>query len=299
MDGAPRAKSAQTHREMAMKTLRALTISERLAALAGLAAATASIAGFIPGLYRDRHVLIAQSHGFDLGNLIAVVVLGLGLALSARGSLGGRLVTIGALGYLLYSFVTYAFVIVLNPATLLYIAVLGFGAWSFVTGLAVLDTRKAEAMFAGRVTRRVTAGFLLVISSLFALNWLHEILGSVFTGRLPAGLAAAGWPMNPPYVLDLGFLVPLAVLASVRLLRRQPGGAWLAVSLLVFLPLLSISVLLMTIFMAIDGQPLQVPLVAAFVVVVGLSTALAWLALDTRRQPTRSIAPHAEPVQAG
>ena len=122
-----------------MKTIRALTLSERLAALAGIVAAIASIAGFIPGLYRDRPVIIAQSHGFDLGNLIAVVILGIGVAWSARGSARGRVVTIGALGYLLYSYVTYAFVIVLNPATLLYIAVLGLGGWSFFTGLARLD----------------------------------------------------------------------------------------------------------------------------------------------------------------
>ncbi len=283
-----------------MRTLRALTIPQRLAVLAGIAAAIASIAGFVPGLYRDRHVVITQSHGFDIGDLIAVAVLGLGVAWSAHGSVRGRVVTIGALGYLLYSFVTYAFVIVLNPATLLYIAVLGLGGWAFLTGLAELDAQKAETMVSGRLLRRATAGFLLVIAALFALNWLREILASVVSGQLPPGLAAAGWPMNPPYVLDLGFVIPIAVLAAIRLLRRQVGGAWLAVSLLVFLPLLSLSVLLMTVLMAIDGQPLQLPLVAVFVVVIAVSTALAWLALHIRQQPspspmTTSIesAPHA------
>ncbi|MEA2657408.1 MAG: hypothetical protein QOI23_2773, partial [Chloroflexota bacterium] len=100
-----------------MKTLRSLSRSERLAALAGVAAAIASIAGFVPSLYRDPKVVIAQSHGFDLGNLIAVLILGLGLTWSARGSVRGRLVATGALGYLIYSFVTYAFLIVLNAAT--------------------------------------------------------------------------------------------------------------------------------------------------------------------------------------
>lgn len=279
-----------------LKTIRALTISERLAALAGIAAAIASIAGFIPGLYRDRPVVIAQSHGFDIGDLIAVVVLGLGVAWSARGSVRGRGVMIGALGYLLYSFVTYAFVIVLNPATLLYIAVLGFGGWSFLTGLAKLDAEEMETMFASRLLRRAAAGFLLVTAALFALNWLREILASVVSGQLPAGLAAAGWPMNPPYVLDLGFVIPIAVLAAIRLLRRQIGGAWLALSLLVFLPTLSVSVLLMTIFMAIEGQPLQLPLVAVFVAVMAVSTALAWLALQTRPLPSPRGMTHPEPV---
>src|SRR6202158_1385024 len=140
-----------------MKTLRAFSISERLAVMAGMVAALAALAGFMPGVYRDPNVVIAQSHGFDIGNLIAVVILGLGLTWSARGSVRGRLVAIGALGYLLYSFVTYAFLIVLNAATVLYIAVLGFGVWSFITGLGGVDGQKADHMAAGRLHRRLTA----------------------------------------------------------------------------------------------------------------------------------------------
>ena len=267
-----------------MKTFRALSVPERLAAMAGLAAAIASVAGFIPGVYRDPAVIIAQSHGFDIGDLIAVLVLGLGLSWSARGSVRGRLVATGALGYLLYSFVTYAFLIVLNAATVLYIAVLGFGVWSFITGLATVGEHETERLGAGLLYRRITAGFTIVIAALFALTWLREIAGSVISGRLPAGLAAAGWPMNPPYVLDLGFVIPLALLGAARLLRSKPGGARIAVPFLIFLPLLSISILLMTVFMAIDGQPLAMPMLVLFAVVLGVSTALAWVALRTRRE---------------
>ena len=268
-----------------MKTLRALSVSERLAALAGVAAALASIAGFISGVYRDRRIVIAQSRGFDIGDLIAVLILGLALTWSARGSVRGRLVATGALGYLIYSFVTYAFLIVLNAATVLYIAVLGFGVWSFITGFAAVDDEEADHLATSRLYQKLTAGFMLAIAALFALTWLREIGGSVVSGQLPAGLAAAGWPMNPVYVLDLGFVVPLVVLGGLRLLRGKPGGARLAVPFLVFLSLLSISVLLMTVFMAIDGQPLSMPLVAIFGVALAVSAGLAWIALRTRRQP--------------
>jgi len=262
-----------------MKVIRALSVSERLAAMAGVVAALASIAGFIPGVYRDPNVVIAQSHGFDIGNLIAVLTLGLGLTWSIRGSVRGRLVAVGALGYLLYSFVTYAFLIVLNAATLLYIAVLGFGVWSFITGFASLDDQETERLAEGHLYRRLTAGFMIVIAALFALTWLREITGSVISGKLPAGLAAAGWPMNPPYVLDLGLVIPIAVVAALRLLRGKPGGVRLAVPFLTFVSLLSMSVLLMTIFMAIDGQPLAMPLIAVFVVALTVSAALAGVAL--------------------
>jgi hypothetical protein len=268
-----------------MKTLRALSVSERLAVLAGIAAAIASLAGFVPGVYRDPRVVIAQSHGFDIGNLIAVVILGLGLTSAVRGSVRGRLVAVGALGYLLYSFVTYAFLIVLNAATVLYIAVLSFGVWSFITGLAAVDDQEVDELSVGHLYRRVTASFMIVIAALFALTWLREIAGSVVSGQLPAALSAAGWPMNPVYVLDLGFVVPIVVVGGSRLIRRKPGGVRLALPFLVFLPLLSISILLMTMFMAIDGQPLVLPLIAVFVVALTVSAALAWVALRTHGSP--------------
>lgn len=269
--------------EVGVKTFRALPVSSRLAAMAGVAAALASIAGFIPGVYRDPRVVIAQSHGFDIGNLIGVLILGLGLTWSARGSVRGRLVAVGALGYLLYSFVTYAFLIVLNAATLGYIAVLGFGVWSFITGFATVEEKEIDQVARGHLYRRLTAGFMIVIAALFALTWLREIAGSLVSGQLPAGLAAAGWPMNPPYVLDLGFVIPIAALGALRLLRAKTGGGRLVVPFLIFVPLLSISVLLMTVFMAMDGQPLAMPLVVVFVVALAVSAALAWVALGSRR----------------
>jgi hypothetical protein len=271
-----------------MKTLRALSVSERLAVMAGVAATIASVAGFIPGVYRDPAVVIAQSHGFDIGNLIAVLVLGLGLLRSTRGSVRGRLVAVGALGYLLYSFVTYAFLIVLNAATVFYIAVLGFGVWSFITGFATVDHQENDILAGGRLYRRLAAGFMIVIAALFAMTWLREIVGSVISGHLPAGLAAAGWPMNPPYVLDLGFVIPLAVLGALRLLRSKPGAGRIAVPFLVFVPLLSLSVLLMTIFMAIDGQPLAMPLIVVFVVALAVGAALAWVPLRAHGIPGQS-----------
>jgi hypothetical protein len=41
----------------------------------------------------------------------------------------------------------------------------------------------------------------------------------------------------------------------------------------------------MTVFMAIDGQPLALPLLALFGVALAVSGALAWVALRTRPQP--------------
>ncbi len=259
-------------------------IAERLTTAAALAAALASLAGFIPGLYRDPQIVVQQSHGYDAANLVVVIVLGLGLAGSARGSLRGRLIAIGALGCLVYSFVTYAFMIVLNPVTLLYIAVLGFGGWAFGAGLARIDDQAVESLVGKGIARRTTAVFLLVIAALFALNWLRQIATSIISGAAPADLTAVGWPMNPVYVLDLGFVLPLAVLAAVRLMQHGPEGCRIAGPLLVFIPLLALSILVMGLFQVIAGQEVAVPLMAIFVLAAVVSTSLAWLALRPERR---------------
>lgn len=112
------------HSGIVMWTTNRLGFSSKdwLAGLAGLAAAAASIVGFIPGLYRDSHSLVVQSHGQDLATLIVCVpTLAVGHWFASKGSLRGRLVAMGALGYLLYTYVVFAFFAVLNPATVPYI----------------------------------------------------------------------------------------------------------------------------------------------------------------------------------
>ncbi len=256
----------------------------RLAALAGLAAGLASLAGFIPGVYRDPKVIVDQSHGYDLANLVVVLVLESALLWASRGSVRGRLIAIGALGCLVYSYVTYAFLIALNPATLLYIAVLGFAGWSFVAGLTRVDDAQVQAIVQGRLARRTMQAFLVILALLFGATWLSQIAAALIGGNPPPDLVAAGWPMNPVWVLDLGFVLPLALLTAVRLVRRRPGAERVAVSFTVFSALLAISILLMGVSSAVAGQALAVPMIAIFLVLLVVSTALTWLAIG-RSQP--------------
>ena len=257
------------------------SLPEVLAGAAALAAAIASVAGFIPGLYRDRAVVIAQTHGYDAGNLVVVAVLMLGLAWSIRSSARGRLVVIGALGCLVYSYVTYAFLIVLNPVTLLYIAVLGLAGWSVITGLLQFDEEEIEPIQRGRFLTRATGIFMLLLAVVFASNWLRQIGAAVAGGHLPADLAANGWPMNPVWVLDLGFVLPLFAIGGIGMLRRRSYAVPVAMAVLVFMALLSITVLSMAVAMALAGQTLDLALLAIFGIVLVVSTMLAgaWLRL--------------------
>jgi hypothetical protein len=277
------------------------SVAEGLAALAALAAAIASLAGFVPGLYRDPAVVISQSHGYDVGDLFVAVVLLFALTASARGSLRGRLIAIGALGCLLYSYITYAFLIILNPATVLYIAVLSLGGWSFVAGLADVDDRDAEALIAGPRARMAIAAFLLLVAFVFAVTWLRQIADSLLAGQLPLELRDAGWPMNPIWVLDLGFMLPLLAMTGIRLVTGRTGGARAAAPLMVFMALLGVTILAMVVSMGLDGQVVEPFMPALFAVIAVVSAVLAWLALSGRRaeEGSRNQGKSAPPATKG
>ena len=264
---------------------RKLSTSEWLAALAGVIAAVASLLGFVPGLYRDRRALVMQSHGQDVGTLVlALPILALALWASSRGSMRGRLVTLGVLGYLLYTYAVFAFDAVLNPATPLYIAVVGLAVWSFAGLMPRVDEAGVEATVGDRLRRRATGIFLVVIALIFALLWLGQIGSAAITGQQPQALRDAGWPTSPIYVLDLAFLIPLSAVTGIRLLTGRPGALRYAVPLLVFIPILTLGVLSISLFAALDDQPFDFVVAGIVVVTTVLGGLLAWLALDPRRR---------------
>jgi hypothetical protein len=250
--------------------MRAFSTADWLATVAGVSAGIACLAGFVPGVYRDPPSLIAQSHGQDLATLVVVLPV---LALSLRGSWRGRLLARGALGYLLYTYATYAVVAVLNPVTVLYIATVGCASWSLLFWPAQLEVAAPS-----RLPRRMTAVFLFALVVVFGLLWLSQMLTAAITGERPAALVEAGWPTSPIYVLDLAFVLPLCALCGFRLLRGGTATA-LVMPLLVFAALLSSGILAISVFASIDGQPLDRVQVGIFVLVTLLGGVLAWLGL--------------------
>ncbi len=276
-------------RDATMELVRSTTISQRLAALAGLVAGITALAGFLPGAYRDSHPLVVQSHGQDLATLvIALPVLALALRGAVRGSVRSRLVMIGALGYLLYTYAVYAFVSILGPLTALDIAVVGLAAWAIVfSGPDVPDDR-VEAAVGSHLRARATGVFLLVVAALFALLWTSQIASASMSGHSPQALVDAGWPTSPIYVLDLAFALPLAVITARRLLTGRPGGVRLAVPYLVFVPLLASGILVMSLVAGGDGQALDAVQIVLFGLMTLVGATLAAMALDPRSASVRT-----------
>ena len=184
-----------------------------------------------------------QAVGQDVANVVvaypALLVLA---ALAARGSLRAALAWMGVLVYSAYTFAIYAFSVHFGPLFLVYVAVLGLSAYALIGGLTSLSPERVAASVAPAAPRRSTAVLLIAVASAFALLWLAEILPAAFAGTTPEALVEVGLPTNPVYVLDLGLLLPAAMIAGVLLLRGRALGYVLAPVILVALIALGVGI---------------------------------------------------------
>ena len=255
-----------------------------------LAAGAAAVGLLAAGLYRDTAGMVREARAADLVTLIAVVpVLGMGLWWARSGSVRGRLLAMGALGYLAYSYAIYSFSVVINPLTPVHIAILGLATWSLVLSAFGLDRATLELMTWIRLPRRSTGGFLLVVAALFAFLWLGQITAAITSGRLPASVADLDLPTNAVYALDLAFALPLLAVAGGGLLRRDPRGPATAFAALAFIVLMGSSVLAIFAVDAAAGLPLELVPLVIFAVVTGLGVLLVGLGL--RSAPRETPAP--------
>ncbi|HSL46834.1 MAG TPA: hypothetical protein VK897_25580 [Anaerolineales bacterium] len=233
---------------------------------------------FIDGLYRDTPGLVAQAIGQDAITLmIALPALLIGAYLTSRGSHRGRLIWLGGLVYVVYTYASYAFGIRFNPLFLIYIALLGCSTYALIGGLVTTDWAGIRAGFTERTPVRAVSIFLVVIAALFYLIWLSEALPASLTGIPPQSVKEDGTPTNVVHVLDMAWLLPALVIAAVSLWRKTPVGYALAAALLANLVFLTLAVLAMLVFQARGGEPVGIPQVVIFTALFAVSIAmLTW-----------------------
>ncbi len=246
---------------------------------------------FSSGLYRDDASLTAQALGQDLITLVvALPALVICAVLAARGSQRARLVWLGLLVYVAYTYASYAFGIQWNPMFLVYVALLGCSTYALIAGLLAVDRSRLQASFTDRTPAKAVSIFLMVIAAVFYLMWLSEAGPASLTGITPESIQQDGTPTNVIHVLDMGLLLPALVIAAVSLWRKQPMGYALASAFLVNLAFLALAILSMTVFQARAGEPAPMPMVIVFVALFALSVGmLVWHLKNLRAAPQASV----------
>ncbi len=220
---------------------------------------------FITGLYRDAPYFVAQAVGQDLISLAIVLpTLIVTAILANRGSPSARLVWLGGLVYLVYSYVIAAFDVKFNPLFLVYVALLGCSLYALIGGLVTADMAEIKACFAEKTPIKMVSIYLAVLAVLFYFLWLSETVPALVAGRIPQSLQDNGTPTNAVHVLDMAWILPAFGIAAVSLWRKQALGYTLAGAMLSYVVLLISAILSMVVFMIRDGHPVAVPQVVIF-----------------------------------
>jgi hypothetical protein len=248
---------------------------------------------FIPGLYRDNAYFVAQAVGQDLISLVVVLpTLIVSAVLSSRGSPRAPLVWLGALVYLVYTYVVAAFDDRFNTLFLVYVALLGCSLYALIGGLATADRVGIKACFSVKTPVQAVSIYLAVLAVLFYGLWLSEIVPAWVAGGIPQSIRDNGTSTNAVHVLDMAWILPAFGITAVSLWRKQALGYTLAGAILTYAMLLVLAVLSMAVSMTREGQPVVVPQMVIFGALFAVSLGmLIWYMQGLKSPSTRTDKP--------
>jgi hypothetical protein len=275
--------------------------------LIGLLALTAALAGLWPGegtphtltnfrgevvtinarglYYWDTVSSAAQMQANDLVTLLlGVPLLLVALRLTLAGSLRGRLLLTGTLGFVLYTYITMCFGAAYNRLFLVYVALFGLSLWAFVLSMQGIDLASLPDHFSPKLPRRGIAGLLWAVGAFLLLAWLGRI-AATWSGAEPAALEN----VTSLFIqaMDLAVIVPLCFVSGRLLLRGSAWGYLLAsVALFKFLTL-GLAVTLMGLNMRRMGVAVSPVELGVFPAIALFNLIMAVVLLRNITPPTR------------
>lgn len=191
------------------------------------------------GLYQHMSAEVApQGIAQDYVTLfLGIPLLLLSLYRANKGSVRGKFLLAGVLGYFLVTYLFYLVMGMYNALFLVYVFLLCASFFSFILSLSLFDVNKLPAAFHPTTPVKTTGGFLIFNSVSIALLWLGIVVPPLLNGTIIP-------PQTEHYTtlivqgLDLAILLPAAFMSGVLFIRKRPMGYLLAPVYFVFLSLL-------------------------------------------------------------
>lgn len=227
--------------------------------------------------YWDTVSSAAQMQANDLATLIlGLPLLALSFWLTLRGSLRGKLLFTGTLGFILYTYATMCFGAAYNKLFLVYVALFSLSLFAFILSMMSFDLKTLPDHFSEKLPRGWIAGLLFFTAAFLSLAWLGRIASTFEPNTIPTLDNTTSMFIQ---AMDLGIIVPVCLLSGILLLRRKPWGYLLAsVGLMKFLTM-GTSVSLMGLNMARVGVPVSVVELVIFPTIALANLAMVGLLL--------------------
>jgi hypothetical protein len=222
------------------------------------------------GLYQyDTVNSASQEIGADIVTLvIGIPLLVVGVVSTRRGSLRGRLLLTGGLGYFLYTYASMCFLTAFNPLFLVYVALFSLSLFGFILSLSGIDREQLMQHISPRFPRRTIAIYFIIVAAFLTLAWLGLVVPPMFTGKPPAGLESAISMVIQ--AMDLGVIVPTAMITAILLFQKNAWGYTLSSVVLLKILTMGAALISMIISQVLAGVPVD-PVVSVMFIFISLS----------------------------
>lgn len=160
----------------------------------------------------------------------------------------------GTVLYLAYSYFLYCFAVHFNYLFLIYCFILGLSVYSFIYFIVKLTSFNVINWYNGTVPVKTISIYLLVISGVFYILWLGEIVPAIIHQKIPENIIQNGLLTNPVHVLDISLILPAFIITAVLLLKKRNAAFVVAPAMLVFCILMNINIAGLVIAMKWKGM---------------------------------------------
>ena len=192
----------------------------------------ASVTVYGKGIYAaDSWLVGAGNRGQDIAILIVEVpLLLLTLRWYRRGGPVAAVALTGVLAFFAYFYVSMTFATAENRLFPLYVAAASVAGFALVVVARRIDPIRVATALPDHPGRGALATYLLAVAAALTLAWLPGLAVTAISGDIAAKVGP--YTSSVTDALDLGLVVPVAVIAAVQLLRGRPEGSVLTLVML-------------------------------------------------------------------
>jgi hypothetical protein len=224
---------------------------------------------------------VSSAAQMQANDLIALVVglplLVVSTLLAFRGSLRGRLLLTGTLGFFLYTYLSMSMLTAYNALFLVYVALFTLCLYAFILSMLSFDLADLPRHFSPHLPRWAIAVVLFAVGGFLFLAWMGKIVPPLLQNGTPPLENTTTLVIQ---ALDLSLIAPLAILSGILLLKRSPWGYLLASVTVLKGLTMALAVSTMGINMALQGVPDSLAILIPFLVLTALNLVVVVLLLQ-------------------
>lgn len=236
------------------------------------------------GIYKDMSAELApQGIAQDVVTLfMGIPMLIISLFLARKGLLRGRLLLAGTLGYFLVTYLFYLTMGTFNKVFLVYVVLLCTSFFAFSLTLLSLPVENLKSYFNAKLPVKFVGGYLIFQALMIASLWLERVLPPLVNDTIPLGLQH--YTTLIVQGLDLGLLLPIALVGGILLIMGRPFGYLITPVFMIFLTILMTALTAKVVGQIMIGVAVGVPVMIIIPFFNTMTILCAFLILKNTRE---------------